>query len=472
MESSDFKFSVDLTKHHYFCGLDVHKQECTAVIYASDDSSHEFTKECVFNTDPHGFTQLWNFVKKYHPHGFAMEATGIFHHAVVQFLETMQQETPWPFEIIVVNPADVASLPGHPKNDRIDAKNLALYLAKGMLIAGKMPIGVMEDLKAIFRMGLKIEQQRTTVKNRIIKVLDRAGIRLTEFNLNLEWTRAVLFQFIQSKTTWRDIFTHMDEEGHPLFQYRTYIRKAIPKLAPYFSLGLSPAQCMLIRQNLVELDFQTSRKILLAVEVDKILLARPGLRESAALLHSIAGISPYGAVWILAEIGDIKHFYSLRAFQSYCGCCPNTKASAKKVLFSHINRHSNAHLRMIFTQAAQVVCNLVKKESELKTYANRILAKKGVYSPKLAYSIIAAKICKIAFAVLRDRKPFRGLTYAKKHGACLSDQFTMTQLKEIRRARNNLLRVSELNNIGLLNSDALMLAKGLDDVLQGKKIGG
>ena len=179
MEATDFKFSVDLAKHRYFCGLDVHKHECTAAIYADDDSKHEFVKECVFNTDSLGFTQFWNFAKKYHPHEFAMEATGIFHHSVVNFLESKRSDVTWVFEILVVNPADVAGIPGHPKNDKIDAKNLARYLAKGLLKSGKMPIGALEDMKAIFRMGVKIEQQRTAVKNRIIKVLDRAGnIRL------------------------------------------------------------------------------------------------------------------------------------------------------------------------------------------------------------------------------------------------------------------------------------------------------
>jgi transposase len=472
METTDFKFSVDLAQHVYFCGLDVHKQECTAVIYADDNSSHEYTKECVFNTDTTGFTQFWNFAKKYHPHGFAMEATGIFHHIVVRFLEEKQQETPWPFDVVVVNPTDAANLPGHAKSDKIDAKNLARYLAKGLLVSGKMPIGVLEDLKAIFRMGIKIEHQRTALKNRIIKVLDRAGIRPTEFNLNHEWTQAVLTYFIQNKQTWGEIFSGCENEGHPLYPYRTYIQKALPRFAPYFPLSLSPAQSMLIRQNLVELDFQTSRKILLALEVDKILVVRPGLRESAALLHSIAGISPYGAAWILAEIGDIKQFSSVRDFQSYCGCCPTTKATAHTIFFAHTNRHSNQYLRLVFTQAAQVVCNLVKKESELKTYAKRILIKKGPKATKLAHSIIAAKICKIAYAVLRDRKPFRSQSFAKKRSLTSPEGFTLIELKQIRRARNNLKRVAELNNIGLISTEALELANGLEEVLQGKKIRG
>jgi hypothetical protein len=49
--------------------------------------------------------------------------------------------------------------------------------------------------------------------------------------------------------------------------------------------------------------------------------------------------------------------------------------------------------------------------------------------------------------------------------------FTVIELKQIRRARNNLKRVAELNNIGLLSSEALDLAQGLDEVL-GKKIMG
>lgn len=469
MEATTFKFSVDLAQHRYFCGLDVHKHECTAAIYAHDDSLHEFVKECVFNTDASGFANFWNFAKKYKPHGFVMEATGIFHHVVVHFLEQKQREMKWVFEIVIVNPADTAALPGHPKNDKIDAKNLARYLAKGLLVGGKLPIGVLEDMKAIFRMGIKIEQQRTALKNRIIKVLDRAGIRLTDFNLNLEWTRAVLVQIIQNKGSFGDLFSGIEADSHPLRPYLTFIRKAMPKLQPFFAVTLTSAQSMLIRQNLVELEFQTARKILLALEVDKIMIGRPGLRESAELLHSIPGISPYGAAWILAEIGDIKHYYSARAFQSYCGCCPNTKATANKVFFSHINRHSNAYLRLLFTQAAQVVCNLVKKDSALKSYATRMASKKGQYSMKLAHSIVAAKICKVAYAVLRDRAPFHDQTHAKKRLISQNGGFTVLEMKALRRARNNLKRVAELNSIGLLGEDALKLAEGLDDVLQGKK---
>jgi transposase len=469
MESSNFKFSVDLSQHIYYCGLDVHKHEITAVIYASDDSKHEFTKECIFNTDTKGFKQFWNFVKKYNPHGFVMEATGIYHHVVVRFLEEQQSTATWSFDICVINPSDAAALPGHAKNDKIDAKNLARYFAKGLLVSGKIPLEVMEDLKAIFRMGLKIEHQRTTIKNRIKKVLDRAGIRPVDFNLNLDWTRALLVQLVQKETSIGDLLMNYDQEGHPLYKFSTFICKAMSHFEPYSAIRLSAAQRMLIRQNLVELDFQTSRKILLGVEVDKILLSRPGLRESAALLNSIPGISSYGAVWILAEIGNFKQFKSQRAYLSYCGCCPNTKATANKVFFAHTNRHSNQFLRTIFTQAAQVICNLSKKDSELKKYATRILAKKGIYAPKLAYSIIAAKVCKITYAVVRDKIPFQEETYQKKRNRLQNQTFTVTEMKDLRRARNNLRRVAELNNIGLLSSEVLSLAEGLDAVLTGKK---
>lgn len=49
---------------------------------------------------------------------------------------------------------------------------------------GQPIIEVIEDLKVIFRMVLKIERNRTALRNCIKKTLDRADIRPKGFDLN------------------------------------------------------------------------------------------------------------------------------------------------------------------------------------------------------------------------------------------------------------------------------------------------
>ena len=106
-------------------------------------------------------------------------------------------------------------------------------------------------------------------------------------------------------------------------------------------------------------------KSLLAIEIDQMLVDRPGLRQRAHVLSSIPGISPFSAVWILAEIGSIQRFPTKSQLLAYCGCYPRIVSSAGKVYSAHIFRHSNAYLRTIFYNAAVVTCNLLKENSDL-----------------------------------------------------------------------------------------------------------
>jgi len=473
MEDIEFKFSVNWTKSFFFCGLDVHKHELAVAIYSKDDSQSEFLKTNVFSVDSAGLERFWNFAKKYRPCGFVMEATGIYHHIIFNFLKIKRTGIHWPFKITVVNPADAAGLPGRQKFDKIDAENLARYLAMGLLKNGKPIIQVLEDLKAIFRMASKLERDRTALKNRIKKTLDRAGIRPRKLDLNNEWVCELLYQFIEQDKPLGVFIAGNIDKIDVLKAHRHKILKNISNFAPYFEFSLTSAQRTLIRQNLVELDFKTARKSLLAIEIDQLILERPGLRRHAHNLASIPGISPFSATWILAEVGNIRQFPSVKQYLAYCGCCPRIVSSAGKVYSAHISRHSNSYLRTIFYNAAVVLCNLVKKESVLKEYATRIVKRKSLRARKLAYCIVAAKIAKVSYYLLQKNVPFdpnHGRTLASTINNMDYGTFSITDKKTIRRVRNLLNRVGNIDNIGLLGEYAVNLATGLDLALQGKKI--
>ena len=466
MEEVTFKFSVDWTKTAFYCGLDVHKHELAVAIYGKDDSLSEIVKTTIVPVTGKGLHEFWNFVKKYQPGGFAMEATGIYHHVVYKFLLNKRSKVHWPFVIVVVNPADAAGLPGRQKNDRIDAELLARYLAKGLLRSGKPVIEVLEDLKAIFRMALRLERDRTALKNRIKKTLDRAGIRPKYFDLNNQWSITFLTCFIEQENSLGCfIERELSDETSPLQGIRKHLVRNLKHLIPFFGFSLTSPQRALIRQDLVELAFKTGRKALLALEVDQVLLSRPGLRARAHDLATIPGISPFSAVWLLTEIGSIKRFRTFRQFKAYCGCCPRIVSSAGKIYSAHTQRHSNAHLRTIFYNAAVVVCNLVKKESALKEYADRVNRTKSSRNKKLVYCIVAGKIAKIVYTILKKGVPFsreigRGFSPDR-----LEAPFCLADRKLIRRARNNLQKVKLIPNIGCLGERSEELAKELDKLL-------
>jgi hypothetical protein len=79
---------------------------------------------------------------------------------------------------------------------------------------------------------------------------------------------------------------------------------------------------------------------------------------------------------------------------------------------------------------------------------------------------------KIVHAILRDNvvfDPDHGISIRKQTSSCGSDDFTISDRKLIRRARNSLKRVNEVANIGLLGEHSLKLAEQLENILQRKK---
>lgn len=474
MEEFEFKFYDEEADIPHFCGMDVHKYEIAVAICSAEMFSSTIVKTTIFSADADGLERFWSFVKKYRPRAFAMEATGIFHHVPFNFLKDKESKAEWRYDIVVVNPADASGMPGRQKHDKIDAEYLAIYLAKGLLKNGKPIIRVIEDLKAIFRMAHGLERDRTALKNRIKKTLDRAGIRPKRFHLETVWGPQLLYQLIEFNGSLGEFLEEVIKDDHPLRKHRNIILKNMEKFKPYSEISLSFVQKAIIRHNLVELDFKTSSKTLLSVEVEHILNDYPSIRRDAMNLASIPGFSSFTAVWILAEITNIKQFKNRRSFSSYCGCCPRIVSSAGKIYSAHTNRHSNKYLRMLFYQAATVVSYFTRERSALKEYAERIHELKGKFSSKLAICTIAAKINKITYAILRDKKPFSShlmqlpsdLNKNKK-----SLNFSIIDRRLIRNARNSLNRVTEMENthkLGLLGEGIKKLAQDFDLILQGK----
>jgi len=472
LDSDNFKFSEDWAAARFTCGIDVHKYQLAVTIYARDDAGLEFVKHDIFHNDQAGLEGLWRFAAKYRPTGFAMEATGVYHHALANFLAARQADCGWAFEVVIANPADARGIPGRQKYDRVDALTIARLYATGVLKSGTLVVPALEDLKAVFRAAACLERDRTALKNRIKKTLDRAGIRPTGLNLNTEWARAFLYFLTDFPGTVGDALAACAGDDSPIPGHRARVAKNTGAFAPYAGVAMSPTQQALVRQDLVELEFKTSRKALLAVQVDLMLMARPGLRQMAEHLASVPGISPFSAAWLLAEIGSIARYPCARAFLSYCGCCPRIVESAGHTYSAHITRRSNKHIRTIFYTAAMVLCNLVKEGSALKTYARRAITAKGPKRRKLALMIVAAKIARIVFGILQSPAPFSP-EMARPHQSNNGDtggSFCVADRHVLRKAKRCLARAGEILNDHVLTADMQRLSAALDAALHRKNM--
>ncbi len=311
MTSVTFEFSEDLDNAAYHCGIDVHKHQITVALIGKDDTGRENNAEDVFATTPAGLDHFWGYVGKYKPITFSMEATNVYHHIVSTFLEEKKKDAPWQYKIIIASPPDVAGIPGRQKFDVADAKTLARYAAVGLLKSGHEINVPLEDIRALFRSAMQVEKERTRLKNRIKKTLDRGGFRPFSLDFNYNWSRDFIYQLTNHEGTIGSFYEKCVGANSPVREHIPIVIRNKPRLEPYFNIQLSPGQLALVRQDMVELEFKTTRKTMLSVEIDRIIGSRPGLRQSIVNIASIPGISSYSAAWLIAEIGDVYRFHDV-----------------------------------------------------------------------------------------------------------------------------------------------------------------
>ena len=69
--------------------------------------------------------------------------------------------------------------------------------------------------------------------------------------------------------------------------------------------------------------------------------------------HPAAGVGPFTALVLLAEIGDITRFGSARKLASWAGLTPTVRGSDRTVRHGHISKQGPAWVRWVLCEAAQ-----------------------------------------------------------------------------------------------------------------------
>lgn len=74
----------------------------------------------------------------------------------------------------------------------------------------------------------------------------------------------------------------------------------------------------------------------------------------ARVLMSYPGISHYGALMILAEIGEIGRFRTAKQLVGFAGLCPSVSQSGDKCYMGRITKQGSKNLRWILVQCANI----------------------------------------------------------------------------------------------------------------------
>ena len=141
------------------CGIDVHQDLIVASIRKSADEVD--TRE--FEAYTSSLTSLREWCKSEGVTHVAMESTGVYWKPVFNVLEE-------DFEVILVNARHVKNIPGH-KTDKKDSR---------------IPPCDIRELRDLVRYRKKVVGQIASEKNRIIKILEDANIKLSSVLSNVD----------------------------------------------------------------------------------------------------------------------------------------------------------------------------------------------------------------------------------------------------------------------------------------------
>jgi transposase len=126
--------------------------------------------------------------------------------------------------------------------------------------------------------------------------------------------------------------------------------------------------------------------------------------ENARLLMTIPGISFYSALLLISEIGEVDRFSDSAHLVSYAGLVSSTHSSGGTTYHGGITKAGSSYLRWVLNQCTWVhVRNC--PDGSIASFYDRLRRKKGQSKAMVAAS---AKLLKVVYWVLREKRPYRG----------------------------------------------------------------
>jgi transposase len=295
------------------CGIDVHQESLTACVMKG--SGRTMFKEIrEFSTFTDGIQALGAWLKEHGVTHLAIESTGVYWKPVFNILATEEH-----LDLMLVNARHVKNVPGR-KTDIKDSEWLCKLLKNGLLERNFIPPEEMRNLRDLTRYRLKLVATMASEKNRIIKILETANIKLSSVLSDVLGTtgRCIIEDLAEGKTDPKMLVKHI--VGKVKHSAEDFIRALTGRVTPHHSF--------LLRQALDHIC--DIAKIVGKIEKEMDVITSQHAQEFA-LLKTVPGVSDTVAAAIMAEIGvDMDQFPSESHISSWAGLAPGSYESAGK----------------------------------------------------------------------------------------------------------------------------------------------
>lgn len=266
-----------------------------------------------FRTFTRDIKELANWLKSFGIREVAVESTGIYWKPIFNVFEG-------DFEVILVNPQHMKNVPGR-KTDVKDSEWLCRLLKSGLLSKSFIPPKAIIRLRELVRYRQALIRDLSRAKNRVIKMLENANIKLSSVFTDVFGVTAwgMVCKLVSGETRMEELMSFIDKRCR---SSREDIAKALEG-----TLEQEDRNIIQIMMNHVkEIEVLIS-----SVERDIEIKLQP-YQTQVQLLQTIPGIKDLAAASLIAEMGvDMNQFKNASHLTAWAGMCPGSNQSAGKI---------------------------------------------------------------------------------------------------------------------------------------------
>jgi transposase len=317
-----------------------------------------------------------------------VEATSDYWKPPFYLLEAAGLET-W-----LVNARDVKHLPGRPKTDKLDAVWLCKVAERQMIRPSFVPPPEIRRLRDLTRLRKAQTNERARTIQRLEKVLQDAGIKLSSVaSTTYSKSARAMLEALLSGVTDPEALAELAKS-----RMRAKIPQLREALASRFEIE---HHGVMVAQLLAHIDTLDA-----AIENlnERIELALARHAQIVELLCTIPGVQTHAAQVLIAECGlDMTCFPTVSHFASWAGACPGHHESAGRRR-SGQTRPGPRWLTDALTEAAKAAART--KGTYLAAHFAQLRGRRG--EPK-AIGAIRHDILVAYYHIVRDQVPFREL---------------------------------------------------------------
>jgi transposase len=365
-------------------GMDVHEKKVDVCIaHGPFDKPPKFEIR-TFSTMTSDLEELMAWLKKYEVTTIGMESTGVYWKPIFNVMEGE-------FAIVLANAQRLKAIP-RKKTDIIDCKRIANLLRYGLLPNSFIPPREIRELRDLNRTRRKLVGMMTSEKNRLIKVLEAANIKLSSVVSKIYGVSslALIRSLLEKDKLSREEISQLAKGK---------LKKKVDQLEKALNGKLTDHHRFLLGMHLENIDYLAKQIKKIDEEIQRKMV--PFQKESK-LIQTIPGISEVNASAILAEIGvDMSQFPDAAHISSWAGVCPGNNESAGKKKNGRTQK-GNSFLKGALTESAWAASKT--KDTSYSAFYRNIVRRRG---KKRALVALAHRMLIDIYYVLKSGEPYQ-----------------------------------------------------------------